>query len=167
MGKAANRMQNTWCKQLHVPIPKQAVINHWVPDSIENPLPLNFSSLLTERGEWANRSHFEKIFAQILDSEQNSSRIEDPAIAMDYHFLHFWDLSFGLCLLNKGHLCISTIVRNNWLCIAISFCHKQHALTACHAVGRYMQDCTMAGVIKKWHLTQNSHQTINVNLHVV
>ena len=101
MGKAANRMQNTWCKQLHVQIPKQAVINHWVPASIENPLPLNFSSLLTERGEWANRSHFEKIFAQILDSEQNSSRFEDSAIAVDYHFLHFWDLNFGLCLLNK------------------------------------------------------------------
>ena len=77
------------------------MINHWVPVSIENPLPLNFSSLLTERGEWATRSHFESIFAQILDSEQNSNRFEDPAIEVDYHFLHFWDLNFGLYLLKK------------------------------------------------------------------
>ena len=121
-------MQSTWCKQLHVQIPKQAVINHWVPASIENPLPLNFSSLLTERGEWANRSHFEKIFAQILDSEQNSSKFEDPAIAVDYHFLHFWDLILDYACQIKFRSWISTIVRNNWLCIAIFFCPKQHSL---------------------------------------
>ena len=100
------------------------MINHWAPASIENPLPLNFSSLLTERGEWATRSHFERIFAQILDSEQNSSRFEDPAIAVDYHFLHFWDLNFGLCLLNNTFVIncpsiinklINQLISNNYL----------------------------------------------------